>query len=107
MEDMGPSSRHFLVTLRSGRFSMRVPFSQGSAHTSEPTAADVLDCLASDAAGYENSKSFEDWCGEYGYNTDSRKAHRIFKVVERQAAKLQSLLGRDNYETLLWNTERL
>lgn len=98
--------RHFLVTLKAGRFSMRVPFSQGPAHTKEPSAADVLDCLAMDACGFENARSFDDWCAEYGYDTDSRKAERIYNIIARQAAKLRAMLGQDNYETLLWNTER-
>lgn len=99
--------RHFLVTLKAGRFSMRVPFSQGSAHTKEPTTADVLDCLASDAASIENSRSFEEWAGYMGYDADSRKAHKTYTIVMRQAAKLRAMLGQDNYETLLWNTERM
>ena len=107
MEDMGPGSRHWLVTLRAGRFSMRVPFSQGSAHTEAPTAADVLNCLADDAAGFENARSFDEWCSEYGYDTDSRKAERIYKTVARQSARLRAMLGQDNYEALLWNVERL
>jgi hypothetical protein len=105
-DGFGPDSRHWLVTLRAGRFSMRVPFSQGSAHTKAPTAADVLDCLAMDAAGFENSRSFDDWAREYGYDTDSRKAHKIYTVISRQASKLRAMLGQDNYKTLLWNTER-
>lgn len=107
MPDMGAGATHWLVTLRSGRFSMRVPFSQGSAYTKEPTAADVLDCLASDAAGFENAQSFEDWCAEYGYDTDSRKAFRTYSTIRRQANKLRAMLGDANYETLLWKTERL
>ena len=78
MDDMGAGARHFLVTLKAGRFSMRVPFSQGSAHTVAPTTADVLDCLASDASGFENARSFEEWASEYGYDVDSRKAFRTY-----------------------------
>lgn len=107
MSDMGPGSRHWLVTLRAGRFSMRVPFSQGSAHTEAPAAADVLNCLAMDAAGFENARSFSEWCSEYGYDVDSRKAEHIYKTVARQTAKLRALLGQDNYETLLCNVERM
>lgn len=102
----GPGARHWVVTLRAGRFSMRVPFSQGSAHTEAPTAADVLDCMASDAAGYENARSFEEWCSEYGYDTDSRSAERIYHTVAKQSARLKAMLGADNYEVLLWKTDR-
>ena len=107
MADMGAGARHWIVTLRAGRFSMRVPFSQGSAYTAAPTSADVLDCLASDAAGFQNTQSFEDWAKDYGYDTDSREAFRIYNTVARQAARLRAMLGQQNYEQLLWNTERL
>lgn len=107
MSDMGAGASHWVVTLKAGRFSMRVPFSQGSAHTVAPTAADVLDCLASDAASVENARDFADWCGDYGYDVDSRKAHKTYTICVRQAAKLRAMLGQDNYETLLFKTERL
>ena len=100
------SARHFVVTLRRGRKSMRVRFHQGSAHTVDPTAADVLDCLASDASGYDNARGFIDWCGEYGYDTDSRKDEKIFNTVKAQSEKLRAFLGDATYEALLWNTER-
>lgn len=107
-ENWSRSATHYRCVLRCGKRQMTVPFSQGSAHTKEPSAEDVLNCLASDAAGYENARSFEDWCSEYGYDTDSRKAEKTFKTIERQATDLARLLGApSSYETLLWNTERL
>jgi len=35
----------------------------------------------------------EDWCAEYGYDTDSRKAERTFRAVERQTKALKRMLG--------------
>jgi hypothetical protein len=90
-----------------------VTFSMGSAHVDKngkpktPELADVLDCLASGAAGYENAKTFDDWAGEYGYDTDSRKAERTFNTIRDQAARLERFLGRDAYNALLWDCERL
>ena len=78
----------------------------GSAHKSPPTLADVLDCMAGESAGVENARDFADWCGEYGYDTDSRKVERTFKACQQQAADLKRLLGPAAYETLLWNVER-
>jgi hypothetical protein len=101
------SANPWTVVLHRNRHQMTVPFYTGSAITEEPDAATVLDCLASDASGFENARSFEDWAEEYGYDTDSRKAERIYKQVERQTKKLQHLLGTDLYNTLLWDTERL
>lgn len=104
----GEKMDHWRVTLRRpGNRKMTVYFSMGSGHNGkEPDAADVLDCLASDASGVENSQSFEDWCSEYGYNTDSRKAHRTYTICKREAERLRKFLDA-GYERLLWNTERL
>lgn len=79
----------------------------GPTHTREPTAADVLDCLASDAASMENARSFEDWAVDMGLDSDSRKAERLYRIIQKQAARLESLLGRDLYERLLYKTDRL
>lgn len=108
MSDMGEGARHWKVLCsRTGTdCKMMVRFSQGSAHTEEPTTGDVLDCLASDASSWENAQSFEDWAGDYGYDTDSRKAEKIFKAVEKQTRALKKFLTDDQYETLLWKTER-
>ena len=78
----------------------------GPALTDEPDAADVLNCLASDASGYENAGSFEEWAGEYGYDTDSRSAERTFSAVESQTLALRSFLG-ERYGDYLWDTEGL
>ena len=86
---------------------LTVYFSQGSAHKKPPTLAEVLDCLASDASGVDNAQSFEDWASEYGYDTDSRKAERTYRICEEQAQKLKALLGQDAYNQLLYSTERL
>jgi hypothetical protein len=90
-----------------GKSRMTLTFSQGYGHKgAEPKLADVLDCLASDAAGAENAQDFEEWCSEYGYDPDSRKAEKTYNTVEHQAARLKTFLGDDLYNELLWNTER-
>jgi hypothetical protein len=73
MDEMPAGSSHYKATIRRGRFSMTIPYSMGPAHLRDPRAEDVLDCLASDAAGFENARSFEEWASEYGYDTDSRR----------------------------------
>ncbi|MFA5377545.1 MAG: hypothetical protein WC455_17470 [Dehalococcoidia bacterium] len=99
-------ANHYKVTLRCKGRQLTTYFSQGYGIKEDPTAAGVIDCLASDAVGVENARSFEDWASEYGYATDSRRAERLFKICEMQAKKLRSFLGDDLYEELLWNTER-
>jgi hypothetical protein len=107
MTDMPAGSSHWKCVLKCGRRTMTVPFSQGPAISREPSVEDVLDCLASDAAGYENAQSFEDWASEYGYDTDSRKAEKTFKTVQKQANRLRWLLYTDDaFQALLFDTER-
>jgi hypothetical protein len=108
MDSWDAGARHWRCTITRLGHRMSLVFSQGSAHTAPPSPADVLDCLALDASGYDNARGdFASWCGDYGYDTDSRKAERIYKAVARQAKRLERLLGVALYETLLWNTERL
>jgi hypothetical protein len=102
------SMDHWRVQFSKDKRQMTTYFSMGRGHNGRmPEAADVLDCLASDAAGIENAQGFEDWCSEYGYDVDSRKAERIYKTCQRQASKLKAFLGESEYEALLWNVERL
>jgi hypothetical protein len=96
-------ARHYVVTLKRQRRQMAVPFSCGLGIESEPTAADVLDCLLSDY--YTADNTFDDWCAELGFNPDSRKAERTFKTVLRQSDRLATFLG-DALETYL-SAERL
>lgn len=111
--DWDKNARHFQVTLYRGGHNtgkgpevarMSVPFSQGSAHVKNPTASDVLDCLAMDASGEQSD--FESWAADYGYDTDSRKAEATFKAVQTQTIRLQKFLGRALYIELL-GLERL
>lgn len=101
---------HWACTLRvdgDNRRRWTVPFSMGSGHRgAEPTLASVLDCLASDASSIENTQGFEDWASDMGWNADSRKAERTYKICEAQAKRLRSFLGEEAYQQLLWNTER-
>jgi hypothetical protein len=71
--------------------SLTTSFFQGSAHKTAPSAADVLACLASDARSGE--ESFEDFCGSFGYDADSRKAHTTWKACAKMTKQLRRLLG--------------
>lgn len=44
-----------------------------------PTVTDVLACLTSDA-GCVDGTLFEDFCSEFGYDTDSRKAEQTYRA---------------------------
>jgi hypothetical protein len=82
-------------------------YSMGSGHGGrEPKLKEVIECLASDAASVENSRSMEEWARDLGYDEDSRKAEKIFKACQKGAEKLKTLLGMELYTELLFDTER-
>jgi len=107
MEDSSQMD-HWRCVIRAGKKQMSLVFSMGfGLNGKAPDLPDVLDCLASDAAGVENAdNNFEDWASEYGYDIDSRKAERTFAACARQAEKLKNLLGDEAYDALLFHTER-
>jgi hypothetical protein len=87
-------------------YTMRVEYSMGPAHKVPPTLADVLDCLASDASGFDAADCFATWAAEFGYSDDSIKARDTYEACGAETKLLRALLGED-YETLLYKTERL
>jgi hypothetical protein len=93
------------VTLQFEGRQVTIPFGMGSGHHgAEPTAHDVLSAVLSDASSAENNPSFEDWAGEYGYDTDSRSAEGTYRQVMAQTEKLRAFLG-GKYDTYLWETD--
>lgn len=53
-----------------------------------PTAYDVLACLTKYDPG-----TFENFCGDFGYDTDSRKAKKTYKAVVKEFRGLQTLFS--------------
>ena len=122
MTDMPTGSKHFRCAISGRDYKISVPFSVGPGIVENwnrqrtligkpvyrPELADVLDCLASEATGLENSKDFNDWCSEYGYDSDSRKAERIYNAVQEQTEELSRLLDAEGaYNALLYHVDRL
>ena len=102
------NANHYRCTLTCSGRRMVVTFSKGSGHRgAAPTLAEVLDCVASDSAGVDNARSFAEWCADYGYSTDSRKAEKTWRQCSRQRASLRLLCGsQEVYEALIWRTGR-
>jgi len=71
------------------------PFWTGKGWDKGPATFDAAHCVLSDANGFEHSRCFEDWASEYGYDSDSRKAERIYRASERVHANVKRLLGDD------------
>ncbi len=58
-----------------------------------PDAADVVDSLLLDVSGLD--QPFESWAADLGYDTDSRKAERIYHECLKVLPMLRALLGSD------------
>jgi hypothetical protein len=91
--DWGMGARGFKVRLSYQGRTLTVPFYQGAARTKDPTAADVLRCIMSDARAGE--QDFESFCGDFGYHPDSRKAEATWRACRKVAPKVRRLLGAD------------
>lgn len=59
-----------------------------AAGSKAPTMYDVLSCLQKYDVG-----TFENFCDEFGYDTDSRSAERVYKDVVREWKAVERLFG--------------
>lgn len=71
-----------------------------------PTTEDVLDSLRSDAESVAWS-TFEDWCLELGYDTDSRRAERSYHACQENAQRLRLFLGVQDIMAEFENVDRM
>lgn len=62
-----------------------------------PSAYDVLACISSD---YYTPETLADFCSEYGYDEDSRKAEQTFKASDKHARKLRAFFSKAEAEAL-------
>ena len=60
-----------------------------------PTAYDVLACLTKTSPG-----TFTDFCGEYGYDSDSRRAENTYHAVVEEYGKLSAFFTTAELEAL-------
>lgn len=58
----------------------------------DPKIADVLSSLLLDASGSDD-RSFEEWCDDFGYDADSRKALEVYLACQKSAVEIRRLLG--------------
>ncbi len=72
-----------------------------------PELPDVLDEVAAEAAVVEAARCFEEWAVQMGFDSDSRRAERVYRAWCRRRSNLQKLLGEERFRQLLWRTERL
>lgn len=86
-------SNSYLATLRYGKRKMSVPFFTGPLLLNTPSAADVLYCLCIDTRAGE--QSFEEFCSDFGYDSDSLLARRAWRECVKLAPSVRRFLGSD------------
>jgi hypothetical protein len=89
------NSNQYTATVKYNGKQLTTPFFTGYGWTKEPTWKDVLGSLVMDTYSYENSQSFEDFCSEFGYDSDSRSAKKIYDQLGKTSKKVKRLLGND------------
>lgn len=78
VEDLNWNRYSFMTTFKredNRTCVIEVPFSQGIAITENPTPATVIHSLILDLI---DGRTFEEWCSDFGYDTDSRSKERIY-----------------------------
>lgn len=91
---------HHKVTIRNTTTGKKTSFDFWASimHPVLDSEYDVLNafyCFVSDAIS--GLDSFEDFCSNFGYDTDSRKAEKTWKACKRAAAKFQRISADDIY----------
>lgn len=85
---------------------LEVPYRTGLGIEETPTVEDILNAVALDAMSGEDG--FEEFCQEFGYDTDSRRAYATWEACVRMLNDLREFLGsQELVNELLYNTERL
>lgn len=65
-----------------------------------PKPADVLHSLISDGGAFFDGLTFEDWCAEYGYDDDSRKAEAMYRACDDTGRRLARMFSADEVAQL-------
>lgn len=96
--DWSEDATHWNVEIYRGNYSFTIQYSMGSAHTGEPELKDIMYGLLMDIQG--TGEDFEDWCANYGYDEDSRKALRIYEACKETSGFMSSMFAPDELEGL-------
>ena len=89
---------HWFVRIKTkAGTNMSLYFSKGFGHNGKaPNVAEVLESLTMDASSV-HGHDFETWARDLGYDTDSRKAEKIYKACQKLRDKMLRFLGAEAY----------
>lgn len=79
--------------------SIQVPFRQGYGFKGQPPTVDsVIECLVMDALAGQDD--YDDFCGNFGYDEDSREAHKTWKSCKKINEKIQRVLDHEELQAV-------
>lgn len=96
-EDKKPRDIYLITLLRKNR-SFKFNFGQSLSNSSKkikPSPYDVLSCLTSSEVG-----TFKDFCGDFGYDEDSRRAEKTYNAVLKEWENIKMLYSDEEIEKL-------
>jgi len=107
-----PDAHHYFIVIRNkaGK-ELHTYYSTGSAvpvfssYKSRRKFEDIMDSLSLDCSSA--SDTFEDFCNEFGYETDSRKAYETWQACVKIKKDMERLVGPEALEELINDVERL
>ena len=100
------TARHWRIQLYNQTTTIYCEYSMGAGNTGEPDICDVVDSLRSDSS-VANLQTFEKWADEFGYDSDSRKAEKLYFACKRIADDMLRLLGANAFLELINEVEGL
>ena len=83
------------VRLTYKAYQIDVDFYTGIMRTDEPTVQDVVYSLVADDMTIQSGSTFEDWCFELGYNTDSISDRATYDLCIKNSQNVRRLYGDD------------
>lgn len=89
---------HVQLAQRGVAGSMTTDYSQGSAISGTPEVKDVLLCLYADSEA--GSLPWDEFCNEYGYDSDSLAALDIYRACLKIKHDLRKILKAGQYQEL-------
>lgn len=92
--EISRDGKTFQTSYRTGLGHRKAPsYDKNRRRPVKPELADVVSCLMSDAQA--GQMSFDEFCSEFGYDSDSRKALATWEACVNTAGPLRHVLGVD------------
>ena len=91
----------YKITLAYNGNKITVNYHMGLAHAiGDINLLDLLETLLNDASSGSANWDFEEFCGNFGYDYDSRNAFKIYNECNKIAVKLEKLFTLDELKDI-------